>query len=64
MIFFLNFFYLHTQQTPYPDAQLPSLVPPLLEHSSLNAKILFFWYTDLGCNRTQHFSVAVVRTRS
>ena len=26
---------LQVQQTPYPDAQLPSLVPPLAEHSSL-----------------------------
>ena len=27
--------YLQMQQTPKPDAQDPSLVPPLLEHSSL-----------------------------
>ena len=27
--------YLLTQQTPKPEAQLPSLVPDLLEHSSL-----------------------------
>ena len=29
---------LHVQQTPKPEAQLPALVPPLFEHSSLKNK--------------------------
>ena len=29
---------LHVQQTPKPEAQLPALVPPLVEHSSLKEK--------------------------
>ena len=29
------FNFLHVQQVPNPEAQLPALTPPLLEHSSL-----------------------------
>ena len=33
---------LHVQQTPKPWAQLPALVPPFVEHSSLQRKKYFF----------------------
>ena len=33
--------YLQVQQTPKPEAQLPALTPPLLEHSSLKKKSPF-----------------------
>ena len=43
--------YLHVQHTPKPWAQLPALVPPLEEHSSLirTRKNSVFQWTKNGC---------------
>ena len=37
-LIFYFFEYLQIQQTPKPEAQVPSVVPPLVEHSSLKVK--------------------------
>ena len=45
MILILSSDYLHVQQTPNPAAHDPALRPPLLEHSSLNAKMKYFKFS-------------------
>ena len=47
--------YLQMQQTPKPDAQVPSFVPPFVEHSSLEFWNLFWNHINQSVNSKPFF---------